>query len=235
MSGLLSLAVVGVHVVVNILHWGPSRYQATRVSETANLIVYVFGWSGLLMMLVAVRKRAPLIEAASGLVLATVLAIMAIDFARNVDIYPAAVPVSVQAVGWLCASVLSMLRWYEHTQQAKNVPPLSPPLKAVIAQGIRSVKRPMNFIGGGFSLVGFVLGIFVIKGTPIRFLLPLAGFALSIISGWLWWSYTVPRWRKWALQQPGVSPDELQAAAQDVKLVYPKGHVFEKTEFRSRE
>ena len=50
---------------------------------------------------------------------------------------------------------------------------------------------------------------------------------------WVWWAYATPRWRRWALGQ-GVDPGELQARAQAQNLVWPKGHVFEKTEFRSR-
>ena len=67
------------------------------------------------------------------------------------------------------------------------------------------------------------------KGTPSskRF--------IGIIAGWLWWSYSVPRWRKWALEQPGVDPNELQAAAEAALLVWPKGHFFEKTEIKIKE
>ncbi len=61
------------------------------------------------------------------------------------------------------------------------------------------------------------------------------GFVTPIIvgasAGWLWWSFSVPRWRRWALQN-GAPEDELQARAVVVGLVWPKGSFFEKTEFR---
>ena len=50
---------------------------------------------------------------------------------------------------------------------------------------------------------------------------------------WLWWSYAVPRWRYWALSR-GVDPDALQRLAQRTSLVWRKGHILEKTEFRYR-
>ena len=52
------------------------------------------------------------------------------------------------------------------------------------------------------------------------------GFVTPIIvgasAGWLWWSFSVPRWRRWALQN-GAPEDELQARAVVVGLVWPKG------------
>jgi hypothetical protein len=50
---------------------------------------------------------------------------------------------------------------------------------------------------------------------------------------WLWWSYTVPRWRHWALKQ-GVDADALQRRAVAQNLVWPRGHFFERTEFRDK-
>jgi hypothetical protein len=65
----------------------------------------------------------------------------------------------------------------------------------------------------------------------------IAGVALvvALIIGppgiaWIWWSYAVPRWRHWALSR-GVDPEALQELAEEQKLVWPKGHFFEKTEF----
>jgi hypothetical protein len=47
---------------------------------------------------------------------------------------------------------------------------------------------------------------------------------------WIWWSYAVPRWRHWALSR-GVEPAALQELAEEQKLVWPKGHFLERTEF----
>jgi len=48
---------------------------------------------------------------------------------------------------------------------------------------------------------------------------------------WTWWSLLVPRWRKWA-HEKGVPPDQLQKWAVLTGLVWPKGWIFEKTEFK---
>ena len=48
---------------------------------------------------------------------------------------------------------------------------------------------------------------------------------------WLWWSFSVPRWRHWALKA-GVDADGLQRLAQAQQLVWPRGSFFERTEFR---
>ena len=52
--------------------------------------------------------------------------------------------------------------------------------------------------------------------------------------GWLWWSFSVPRWRRWALQN-GAPEDQLQKWAVLTGLVWPKGWIFEKTEFKLKD
>ena len=68
---------------------------------------------------------------------------------------------------------------------------------------------------------GFLIGILVL-------------IIIGPLIGWLWWSFSVPRWRKWALRN-GVPEDKLQKWGVSTGLVWPKGSVFEKTEFRVKE
>ena len=83
------------------------------------------------------------------------------------------------------------------------------------------------------------LGIMVIAFAWILIWLPASrliaalGFPLGFVGGWLWWSYAIPLWRDWAHTR-GVNPDELQRLAQQAQLVWPKGSIFEKTEFRRK-
>jgi hypothetical protein len=63
--------------------------------------------------------------------------------------------------------------------------------------------------------------------STLSYLLLLVGFIL----GWLWWSFTVPRWRRWALRN-GAPADRLHKLAVATGLVWPKGWIFEKTEFK---
>ena len=57
----------------------------------------------------------------------------------------------------------------------------------------------------------------------------LAGAAV----GWVWWAFMVPRWRAWAVA--GVAnPARLHRWAVGFGIEWPKGSVFERTEFRPR-
>jgi hypothetical protein len=53
------------------------------------------------------------------------------------------------------------------------------------------------------------------------------------LAAWVWWSFTVPRWRDWALDR-GIDPERLQKFAFRTGLTWPKGSLFERTEFRKR-
>ncbi len=61
----------------------------------------------------------------------------------------------------------------------------------------------------------FAVGLFV------------AGFVLP----WLVWSYLVPRWRLWAYARVD-DIEALKEAAAEFSLIWPEGHIFERTEFR---
>ena len=69
---------------------------------------------------------------------------------------------------------------------------------------------------------------------------PLGGFAIagmiffpSIAAAWLVWSIQVPRWRLWAYERVD-DLAELKARAVAAQLIWPEGHLFEKTEIRTR-
>ena|SRR2546425_8171798 len=101
--------------------------------------------------------------------------------------------------------------------------PLS--VRAAVDRGHALVNRPVRVIMGLVMAVGGLLA-FVFRRETLGFVLIIAAPFIA----WIWWSYAVPRWRSWALAR-GVDPDELQAVAQREKLVWPRGHIFEKTEF----
>jgi len=108
----------------------------------------------------------------------------------------------------------------------------SPEVQAVVAKGAKDVSMGSGFLMIGIFIVTLFLGVFVIKDESGVFIG--LGLLLGFVSGWLWWSYSVPRWREWALKQPGVTSDELQKAAEAAMIVWPKGNFFEKTEFKIR-
>lgn len=87
------------------------------------------------------------------------------------------------------------------------------------------VSIPVFIIIIGFGMGGLIFGLKFSLIFLLIFLL--IGFTL----GWLWWSFIVPRWRQWALGQ-GVPAEQLQSLAVATGLVWPKGYVFERTEFK---
>src|SRR5687767_3115341 len=103
-------------------------------------------------------------------------------------------------------------------------PPSSkPPLgvwRAVFV-GWLVVNTPAMIIVLGIVLVGMM------REPKLWWLFLSIGFFV----GWGWWSYTIPRWRRWALKR-GAPAEKLQKLAVAVGLTWPKGWIFEKTEFR---
>jgi hypothetical protein len=87
----------------------------------------------------------------------------------------------------------------------------------------------------GFLVVnGPVLGIFLVAGLATLAIAPEllccclpGGFVIA----WVWWSFSVPRWRRWAIRS-GANPEQLQELGVKAYLVWPKGSIFEKTEFK---
>ncbi len=62
----------------------------------------------------------------------------------------------------------------------------------------------------------------------------LGAFGLGFVSAWLWWSWTVPKWRLWAYERVG-DIDELLEKARQAGIAWSPGHFFESTEIRSEE
>jgi hypothetical protein len=108
----------------------------------------------------------------------------------------------------------------------RGVDPSTPlTVRAAVDRGHAMVNRPVGIIMGVMMAVGVLL-VFVFDKEAIGGVLVVAAPFVA----WIWWSYAVPRWRSWALGR-GVDPEELQAVAQREKLVWRRGHLFEKTEF----
>jgi hypothetical protein len=122
--------------------------------------------------------------------------------------------------------------------------PLSTKQEKVMSVGVAIlvgqlvVNLPVLIIIFAISSVGIVFTTFL--GLTLSFpgwVFPLGtivSVAIGALIGWIWWSFSVPRWRKWALQK-GTPEDQLQKWAMITGLVWPKGSIFEKTEFRVEE
>jgi hypothetical protein len=98
-------------------------------------------------------------------------------------------------------------------------------IAAAILTGHLLVNLPVLIIMCGFVYAG----IYHIKDNlwPVFFLL---GFVFA----WMWWSFMVPRWRRWALKQ-GAPEEKLQKWAVATGLTWTKGSIFERTEFKLKD
>lgn len=79
-----------------------------------------------------------------------------------------------------------------------------------------------------------VLAIVAVVGLGGYVWLALPGLLIGGLVGcgvaWICWSWTVPKWRRWALSR-GASPDRTQRLAAATGLTWPRGWIFERTEF----
>ena len=93
-------------------------------------------------------------------------------------------------------------------------------------------------VSRGQRLVNFPVIAILILGSGTGWILTVASVllgcvvaVLGIVAAWLWWSYSIPLWRRWALER-GANPEELQSLAVQAQLLWPKGSMFERTESR---
>ena len=105
--------------------------------------------------------------------------------------------------------------------RATDPKPIS--VQLAVKRGVQLINWPVRSI----IVVGLIAGALLIN------ILPVVGFALMVAAipcAWVWWSYLVPEWRNWAHRR-GADPEQLQYLAECARLVWPKGSVFERTEF----
>lgn len=78
-------------------------------------------------------------------------------------------------------------------------------------------------------------GLLVENGTIARDYnwFGVALFPASFVLAWLWWSFAVPRWRLWAYERVA-DIASLKRNAVAVGLTWPEGHVFGRTEIKSK-
>jgi hypothetical protein len=105
-----------------------------------------------------------------------------------------------------------------------NASPSSLPVWRALLVGWLWVNIPATVI---------ILGVWLI-GLFIELRLWWMFLAIGGFLGWTWWSFTIARWRNWAVAR-GVPPDKLQRWGTIVLLTWRKGSIFEKTEIRPRD
>src|SRR5438094_8574046 len=97
-------------------------------------------------------------------------------------------------------------------------------VRVAVDRGHALVNRPVKVIMGLVMAVG-ALFAFVMHREMLGYLVIIGAPFVA----WIWWSYSVPRWRSLALGG-GVKAAKLQAGAQRGKVVCHGTRFFEKTE-----
>jgi len=103
------------------------------------------------------------------------------------------------------------------------VPSVTP--RQALARGHLTVTLPVVLI-----MIAVVLVLRIFLGSNV-------GLVVGLFAGpgtaWIWWSFMVPRWRDWVIDN-GLRAEDVQRAAKLTGLVWPRGFLFERTEFRRR-
>ena len=99
---------------------------------------------------------------------------------------------------------------------------------AAISKGHKMVLYPVIIII--IVLIGLTIYLESLKYLPIWGLI--AGFILSFIAAWFYWSIIITKWRLWAFENVR-NVHELEKRAVQEKLIFRAGSFFEKTEIRN--
>lgn len=102
-------------------------------------------------------------------------------------------------------------------------------VNTAIKRGQLSVNLPVMLIM--FSVLG--LCIFLVTDKQAPGYLILASILLAPLTGWIYWSFVITRWRIWAFTNVD-NVHELKSRAISCQLIWPDGHIFEKTEIRTK-
>lgn len=101
-----------------------------------------------------------------------------------------------------------------------------------VDEAIKKGKRMVNYPVMAISLLLLAICFyFGYTETLPAWIFP-AGFGFAFLSGWIWWSFMITKWRLWAFENVR-NVHELKKRAIQEKLIWPDSSIFEKTEIRS--
>ena len=114
-------------------------------------------------------------------------------------------------------------------------------IKQALRRGFWTVNLPVLLII--FSQFGITLVVMqaaerfgsLLPRPAVDYLMPallIVAFS-SPLTGWIWWSVAVPKWKLWAYSRVE-DVQALKIAAIQGQLIWPDGHIFEKTEWCSK-
>lgn len=97
-----------------------------------------------------------------------------------------------------------------------------------IAKGKRMVIYPVWTI----FIVVTSISFFLLSREIIPLWVCGVGFLVSLLLSWLYWGYMVTKWRLWAFENVQ-NVHELEKRAEQESIIWGRGGIFEKTEFRT--
>ena len=108
---------------------------------------------------------------------------------------------------------------FDHPEDGQT--PLTPEI--AVDRALAMIRRPIRIAYPTSLAIGIWL-----YGLHTKALFPLM---VAFVGCWLYWSYLIPRWRRWAAAK-GLDPARLQQVGERRRLLWPRGSWLEKTEFR---
>lgn len=104
-------------------------------------------------------------------------------------------------------------------------------VKQLINKGLITVYVPLASFVLGCAFISSWYATRVLKSDHSEIILILTTIIATII-GWFWWSYKIVKWKCWAFSKVTFEQDgyELYMRAIETGLIWPTGHVFNKTE-----
>ena len=106
-------------------------------------------------------------------------------------------------------------------------------VRQAILQGQRVIGGPPTVATLGLIAVVCILSVFVLPVWDGGIWLAAVGGTSLILFGVIWTVYRTPKWREWAIRQPGVDGDELQKAGEEALLLWPAKRVTAKDDQRA--
>lgn len=96
-----------------------------------------------------------------------------------------------------------------------------------------------TIVNGGVFIIMisvWVLSFVLVLKAGLSLWIALVGIFAGPLVAWIWWSFSIPRWRYWIRQYLNDDEiEELHQRAVSSQLEWPRGNAFEKTEFKSSE
>ncbi len=104
--------------------------------------------------------------------------------------------------------------------------------EAAVSRGQLMISGPvMAFMFGTPAVFGATGALF--GGMQLVTFSAVIGFVIGWPLAWLSWSYNSPRWKVWAYRRVDDLP-RLKQLAVDDRLIWPDGHLFERTEIKTK-